>query len=82
MFTNIQLVMEDLLSEQKKILFRLSTRELPRRKTMHLDDHSCVHCAFDVEETLFHLLFGCPFATACWNTLQLAVPITTSTQML
>jgi hypothetical protein len=39
----------------------LNTRELLRRKNIHLDDYSCVHCASNVEEILFHLLFDCPF---------------------
>lgn len=41
---------------------------------MLVDDYNCVLCTHDVEETLHHLLFDCPFAMACWNTLHLLVP--------
>lgn len=54
---------------------RISTRELLRRKHMHLDSYNCVHCTVAVED-LFHLFFHCPLAVACWYTLQLIVPAT------
>jgi hypothetical protein len=53
---------------------RLSTRELLRRKSMDLHSYSCVLCVHNVDESLHHLLFDCPFATASWNTLYLMVP--------
>jgi multisubunit Na+/H+ antiporter MnhE subunit len=53
---------------------RLSTRELLRRKSMDLQSYSCVLCVHNVDESLHHLLFDCPFATASWNTLHLLVP--------
>jgi len=50
-------------------------RNLHRRTNMNLQDYSCVHCANLVEETLIHLLVNCPFAVACWNTLNLNILI-------
>jgi hypothetical protein len=37
---------------------------------MFLEDHTCVLCNADVEETCFHLFFQCPFSIACWNLLS------------
>lgn len=37
---------------------------------MHLGDHHSVHCQEGVEETTTHLLFYCPFASACWELLN------------
>lgn len=61
---------------------RLSTRELLRRKNMVLQDYNCVLCSNAVQETLFHLLLGCPFAIQCWGLIdiqsnQLADPLQT-----
>ena len=52
---------------------RISTRELLRRKNMELQDYNCAICQDLVEESLSHLFIGCPFATSCWNWLQLEV---------
>ena len=43
---------------------------------MKLMDYTCVLCAYNVEEDMIHLLFQCPFALACWDTLHLIVPNT------
>jgi hypothetical protein len=40
---------------------------------MLLSYYSCVLCSQNSLETLLRLFFGCPFAMACWNTLQLIV---------
>ena len=53
---------------------RLSTRALLRRRGMHLDDFNCVFCSLNIEEDLLHMLFHCPFAMACWYSLQLYIP--------
>ena len=39
---------------------------------MELDNYNCVLCHFDIEETLLHLFFHCPFVVCCWSTLGLA----------
>ena len=49
---------------------RLSTRELLRRRNMHLPSYDCACCTLDVEETLSHLFLVCPFAQACWIKLN------------
>jgi len=41
---------------------RLSTRNVLQRRNIFFLDYSCVHCMNTTEETLFHLLVGCPFA--------------------
>ena len=74
--------MEINLSKQKKILFllvlkdRLSTRALLRGRNMHLSYYNCVFCTVNVEEYLDHLLFHCPFAMACWYSLDVILPNT------
>jgi hypothetical protein len=40
---------------------------------MDLPDYNCVLCHQTIEESIFHLLIGCPFATACWNWLGLQI---------
>jgi hypothetical protein len=55
---------------------RLSTRVLLRRRQMVLDDYTCVMCTTNVDEDLLHMLFHCPFAAACWYSLQCIVPAT------
>ena len=49
---------------------RLSIRELLRRKNMELQDYNYVLCNGLIEESLCHLFIHCPFATSCWNWLQ------------
>ena len=44
---------------------RLSTREILRRRNMHLPSYDCACCTLDVEETLSHLFLTCSFAQVC-----------------
>ena len=44
---------------------RLNTRELIRRRNMHLPSYDCACCTLDVEETLSHLFLTCSFAQVC-----------------
>ena len=46
---------------------RLSTRNILRRKNMVLENCNCVLCSSQVEESLEHLFFHCPFAASCWD---------------
>ena len=48
---------------------RLNTRNLLRRKTFHLDNYNCATLNCQQEETLQHLFWTCPFASACWDIL-------------
>ena len=50
---------------------RLNTRNLLRRKNMHLDDYNCVMCNSGTEETCFHLFFECPFSQECWDRIPI-----------
>lgn len=52
---------------------RLSTRELLRRRNMHLDDYNYVLCTSLPEELVNHLFLACPSATACWDSLGLII---------
>lgn len=45
---------------------RLSTRNLLKRRNMHLDSYDCALCMNATEETLEHLFLGCTFASSCW----------------
>lgn len=49
----------------------LNTRNILRRKNMHLDDYNCVLCNLGCEETCFHLFFECPFSRDCWATMPI-----------
>ena len=40
---------------------------------MELQDCNCILCNNMIEESLFHLLIGCPFAEACWNQIGIHV---------
>lgn len=52
---------------------RLGTRNILRRKHMHLQSYLCVLCNENVEETVEHLFLHCAFASSCWNLIGLAV---------
>jgi hypothetical protein len=49
---------------------KLSTRNMIRRRGMHLEDYKCVFCQQPPEETVMHLLFYCPFAKSCWGIIN------------
>ena len=51
---------------------RLNTKNLLRRKHMHLDDYTCVMCSQGCEETSFHLFFECSFSKECWETIPIS----------
>jgi hypothetical protein len=42
---------------------------------MELPNYNCVLCHLNVEESLQHLFFDCPFVMSCWNMLGLAILI-------
>lgn len=45
---------------------RLNTRNMLRRRNMHLEEYCCVLCVSNAEEDILHLFFECPFSQACW----------------
>lgn len=53
---------------------RLSTRNILRRKNMHLESFDCVLCDSPAEEEVDHLFLHCDFAKDCWNLVGLTVP--------
>lgn len=50
---------------------RLNTRNLLRRKNMHLPYYTCALCSAGVEEDYFHLFFHCSFSQQCWATINI-----------
>lgn len=53
---------------------RLSTRNLLRRRNMHLDSFNCELCSLSIEESVEHLFLTCPFARQCWGIIGLDFP--------
>jgi hypothetical protein len=49
----------------------LNTRNILKRKNMHLDDYNCVLSNLGCEETSFHLFFECPFSRDWWATIPI-----------
>lgn len=48
---------------------RLSTRNILKRKNMHLDSYECVLCQSATEECRNHLFVNCQFARSCWHSI-------------
>ena len=44
-----------------------------RRKTMYLDDYTCVFCTCQDDETITHLFLNCPFSQQCWISIGLHI---------
>jgi len=55
------------------LMDRRNTRNILKRKKQKLegDDYNCVLCNRNMEETAFHLFFGCPFSQSCWQQLDI-----------
>jgi hypothetical protein len=50
---------------------RLNTKAMLQRRHMNIqDDANCVMCNDGEHETIEHLFFTCPFAQACWETIN------------
>jgi hypothetical protein len=54
--------------------YRLSTHNILRRNTMHLQSYNCVMCDEAVKETVNHLFLHCELARSCWNLVGLNIP--------
>ena len=48
---------------------RVNTRNLLNRKSFHIPSYNCVLCALDTEETSQHLIWDCPFALGCCDSI-------------
>ena len=54
---------------------RLNTRNMLKRRHFNIgDDHTCLLCGLQVEETVDHMIFSCPFSQSCWARLNIAWP--------
>lgn len=54
---------------------RLNTRNMLKRRHFNIgDDLDCLLCGCHVEETISHMIFSCPFSTACWDYLGITWP--------
>jgi hypothetical protein len=63
---------------QKKIFWLplkdyLNVRGMLRRRTMHLEDCSCVFYPCSEDEVIEHLFMLYPFARLCWNSIGLSI---------
>ena len=44
---------------------RVNTRDLPNRKSIHLENYNCALCVDNTKETLLDLFSNCPFGLLC-----------------
>jgi hypothetical protein len=56
--------------------YRISTKDLIRRKDMELDSYTCEMCIIQNLETSAHLILRCDCAKACWLSIGASVPTT------
>jgi hypothetical protein len=58
---------------------RLSTRNILKRRNMHLDSYyNCALCRLMTEETVRHLFVDCSMATRCWDIIGMDIPLNSS----
>jgi len=51
---------------------RLNTRNMLKRRHYNIgDDHNCLLCVLNVEETVEHMIFTCSFSKSCWDKLAI-----------
>ena len=49
---------------------RLNTRNMLKRRHYNIgDDYNCLLCDQQIEETVEHMIFQCPFSQRCWSIL-------------
>ena len=48
---------------------RVNVRNLLARKHFHLPNYNCELCNCSCEETSLHLIWDCPFALQCWDSI-------------
>lgn len=56
------------------LMDRLNTRNLLKRNHFALPSYNCVLCQGNVEETVEHLFFECPFSEWCWRLMNVQWP--------
>jgi hypothetical protein len=57
---------------------KLSTRNILKRKNMHLDSYNCVLCSLLTEETMSHVFVDRSFARMCWDIIGIDIPLNDS----
>jgi hypothetical protein len=77
--SSIYLALEKQLQGQHKffvwlLVDRLNTRNLLKRNHFALPSYNCVLCQGNVEETVEHLFFECPFSEWCWRLMNVQWP--------
>ena len=51
---------------------RLNTRNMLKSRHYNIgDDHNCLLCGLNIEETVNHMTFMCTFSQHCWARLDL-----------
>ena len=51
---------------------RLNTRNMLKRRHYNIgDDHNCLLCRLNIEETVGHMIFTCSFSKLCWDKLEI-----------
>lgn len=51
---------------------RLNTRNMLKRRHYNIgDDHNCLLCGRNIEETVEHMIFTCSFSKQCWQALDI-----------
>ena len=54
---------------------RVNTRNMLKRRHYNIGNNvNCAICSCNVEETVEHLFFNCPFSQTCWNAIDISWP--------
>jgi hypothetical protein len=64
------------------LMDRIPTKDILRRRNMHLDSYTCEMCILQRPETCAHLILRCNFAKACWASIGVSVATSTSTAQI
>jgi hypothetical protein len=64
------------------LMDRIPTKDILRRRNMHLDSYTCEMCILQRPETSVHLILRCNFTKACWASIGVSVATSTSTAQI